>query len=283
MKILVTGGSWLVGSYVVEELLRHGHSVKVLDLKQPRHTAEYCRADILQLPAVLEAMRGTEVVVHMAGIPHPLNDPPERVYAINTIGTFNVLESAARLGIPKVVFTSSESTLGFAFAAQRLIPEYLPIDENHPLRPQDPYGLSKVSAEILCRGYSARCGMRTVCLREPWIWVPEAKEIAFYRTLVAEYRNWPKNLWAYVHVADVARAHRLAVEKNLPSLHEAMFISAAENWTGMDSRKLATEFYPEVKDFRGAFDGPASFISSARAKQLLGYRPEHTATELLGS
>ena len=281
MKILVTGGSGLVGKYVVEELVQHRHTVGVLDLKPPKQKVKHHRVSVLDLDKVTRTLKGYDAVIHMAGIPHPLNDPPEKVFGLNVNGTFNVLEAAARNGITKVVFTSSESALGFAFMTNRMTPEYVPIDEQHPLRPQDPYGLSKVIGEQICRTYSQRYGMHTVCLREPWIWVPEGRERNFYRKLVAEYDQWPKNLWAFVHARDVAQAHRLAVEKTLSSLHEIFFICARENWTGVESRELLERHYPEVKKFAPNFSGAASIISFKKAFELLGYEPRHTVRDIL--
>ncbi len=284
MKILVTGGSGSVGKYIVEELHSHGHTVGVLDLLPPKHSsALFHRADVLVLPEVEQAMAGYDAVIHCAGIPHPLNDPAEKVFDVNVNGTFNVLESAARNGIRKVVFTSSESTLGFAFMTNRMTPLFIPIDESHPMRPQDPYGLSKVIGEQICRTYSAKYGIRTVCLREPWIWVPEPEQIPFYKKLVSEYTDWHKNLWTYVHVYDAAKAHRLAVEKDLESLHEVFFITAKENWTGAPSRELLARFYPETTEFAPGFTGPQAIISHAKAERLLGYRPEHSAHELFAN
>jgi nucleoside-diphosphate-sugar epimerase len=191
------------------------------------------------------------------------------------------LEAAARNGIKKVVFTSSESTLGFAFMKNRMVPEYVPIDEQHPLRPQDPYGLSKVIGEQICRSYTLQYGIRTICLREPWIWVPEAEQLQFYQSLIDEYRNWHKNLWTYVHVYDVARAHRLAVETELEHLHEVFFITAAKNWTGRDSSELLREFYPEISTIRESFIGSDAIISHQKAKQLLGFTPLYSSDHLL--
>jgi nucleoside-diphosphate-sugar epimerase len=281
MKILVTGGSGLVGKYVVDELTEHKHSVAVLDLKPPAQKVQFHNVDVLDLHAVIAAMDGYDVVVHMAGIPHPLNDPAEKVFNINVNGTFNVLEAAAQKGIKKVVFTSSESTLGFAFMKNPMSPQYVPIDERHPLRPQDPYGLSKVICEQICRSYTARYGIRTVCLREPWIWVPEGNETEFYRGLVKEYHQWRNNLWAFVHVYDVAQAHRLAVERDLPAPHEVFFISAKENWTGIDSRTLLASYFPEVTSIRKDFVGPTSFLSHEKARKLLGYEPHYTVHDIL--
>lgn len=282
MKILVTGGSGLVGKYIVNELSHHGHTVGVLDLVPPRQQKSiFHHVDVLNLADVVNAMKGYDAVVHSAGIPHPLNDPAERVFSVNVNGTFNILEAAARNGIKKVVFTSSESTLGFAFMTKSMVPEYVPIDEQHPLRPQDPYGLSKVVCEQICRSYSAQYGIRTVCLREPWIWVPEDAQLPLYRTLVSEYSVWYKNLWAYVHVFDVAQAHRLAVEQDLPEFHEVFFITAKQNWAGINSADLLKEHYSGVKAIRNTMTGPVSIISSQKAHHLLGYDPHYSVNDLL--
>jgi nucleoside-diphosphate-sugar epimerase len=217
----------------------------------------------------------------MAGIPHPLNDPAEKVFTANTVGTFNVLEAAARCGIKKLVFISSESVLGFAFATQFMAPAYIPIDEKHPLRPHDPYGLSKLLAEQICQSYSLRHGIQTVCLRPPWIWVPDEKEIQMYRGLVREYPKWSKSLWAYVHVLDIASAVVLALEATHLNSHEVFYVSAEENWTECESRTLLQMYYPSVREIADSFTGRDSLISNAKAKARLGYIPKHNWKELV--
>ncbi len=274
MNVLVTGGSGLVGRYVVDSLAAH-HRVAVADLRKPhRSDLQFFNVDVLDLPRLTRAIEEFEAVVHLAGIPHPLNDPPEKVYHVNTVGTFNALEAGARCGVRRFVFMSSESTLGFAFAKSKLAPQYLPIDEQHALRPQDPYGLSKVTGELLCRGYSDRYGMETVCLRAPWIWVPEDKERALYRQLIHEYPHWFRNLWAFIHVKDVARAVSLALGTAPTRPHDLFFITANENWTGQESRKLAAEYFPETKELRPDFKDDCSLITSDKARLHLGFIPE---------
>ena len=281
MNILVTGGSGTVGKYIVDELLLHKYSVGVLDVVPPKQSnVRFHKADILQLADVHSAVRGYDAIVHTAGIPHPLEDSAERVFRVNVNGTFNILESAAQNNIKKVVFTSSESTLGFAFMTNKMTPDYIPIDELHPTHPQDVYGLSKVICEQILRSYSAKYGIQTVALREPWIWIPEDSMIPFYKKLVAEYEQWHKNLWTYVHVFDVAQAHRLAIEKKLENLHEAFFITAKENWTGKDSRELIKQFYPETKIFAEIFSGAQAIISHNKAAALLGYEPHYSLKDL---
>ncbi|MCX6133647.1 MAG: NAD(P)-dependent oxidoreductase [Ignavibacteriales bacterium] len=281
MKILVTGGSGLVGRYVVDELAA-SHQVQNLDLKKPHRTdLPFHAVDLLNAAMVKQHVRGFDAVVHLAGIPHPLNDPPERVFRTNALGTFNLLEACASNGIRKVIFISSESVLGFAFSTSRIWPEYLQIDERHPNRPQDAYGLSKVTCEGLCLGFTRRTGMQTICLRPPWIWVPEANEITMYKQLRSEYQKWSKNLWAYIHVHDVARAVRQCVEAPDLPLHDAFFICAPETWTDIESRSLAAEYFPETKTISPSLSGNFSFISTEKAKNAFGFSPASTWRDII--
>ena len=273
MKIMVTGGAGLIGRYVVEEL-KLTHQVEILDIRKPdRSLLQYHRVDLLDEEAAKMHIQGFDVVVHLAGIPHPLNDPPEEVFRTNTQSTYNLLEACALNGIHRVVFISSESVLGFAFSTTRMWPEYLPIDEQHALRPQDPYGLSKVTCEALCAGFSRRTGMQTLCLRPPWVWVPEPKEVAFYRQLREQYPKWYKNLWAYIHVFDVAKAVRQCIESQKLPAHDSYFICAPETWVDVGSRELAEQYFPETRTMTASFQGMSSFISCEKAKKAFGFSP----------
>jgi nucleoside-diphosphate-sugar epimerase len=226
-------------------------------------------------------VRDFDAVVHLAGIPHPLNDPPGVVFRTNALGTFNLLEACAENGVRKLIFMSSESVLGLAFSSTRMWPLSLPIDEKHPLRPQDPYGLSKLTCELLCSGFTRRTGMQTICLRPPWIWVPEQKEILFYRQLRAEYRQWSKNLWAYIHVLDVAAAVRDCIGCQTLPAHDFYFVCASDNWTGIETRNLVAEFFPETGSLPQEVSGCVSLISSAKAAGAFGFKPRYTWRDIL--
>jgi nucleoside-diphosphate-sugar epimerase len=282
MKVLVTGGIGMVGRYVVEEL-RTDHSVEILDLKSPDlRSLPYHQVDLLDETSVRRHVKQFDIVVHLAGIPHPLNDPPEKVFRTNALGTYNLLEACAANNIRRFIFISSESVLGFAFSTTRMWPQYLPIDELHPLSPQDPYGLSKLACEELCAGFSRRTGMQTICLRPPWIWVPEAREITMYKQLRTEYPKWYKNLWAYIHVRDVAKAVRQCIEApNLPA-HDAFFLCAGEPWVEADARKLAAEFFPETREISPTWTARSSFISCEKARRAFGFSPQLTWRDILG-
>ena len=276
-RVLVTGGFGGVGRYIVDELVRSGYRVGVLDLKeapalQPNGCVHH-KVDVLSLEAVKQAIGsdgGYDAVLHVAGIPHPLDEPAKRVFDVNANGTFNVLQAASCTpSVRKVIFTSSVSTLGFAFAAHRLAPSFIPVDESHPNLPQDPYGLSKVVCEQICRSYSDQFGLHTLCLRLPWVWLPEdgPDERPYYRTLIADSlaavggssdrEAWHKELWTYVDARDAARAHRLALETELASTHETFFITGPHNWTRVhDGRALVQQFWPEAAgSIAPSFDG----------------------------
>jgi UDP-glucose 4-epimerase len=281
MRILVTGGSGLIGRYVVRDL-REGHDVENLDIRIPeKREVLYHQVDLFDERALAKTIRDYDVVVHLAGIPHPLNDPPEKVFRTNAVGTFNVLEACAASKIPKVVFISSESVLGFAFSTTRMWPEYLQIDEHHPLLAQDPYGLSKITCEQLCAGFTRRTGMQTICLRPPWVWVPETAEIKMYAELRREYKKWYKNLWAYIHVFDVAAAIRKCVESTTLPAHDSFFICANETWVESDTRQLVADHYPETKKISPNLSGNFSLISCEKARSSFGFRPAHTWREIL--
>ncbi|MGA3245294.1 MAG: NAD(P)-dependent oxidoreductase [Bacteroidota bacterium] len=281
MKILVTGGSGMVGKYVVDELAS-SHQVENLDVKKPHRTdLPFLEVDLLNEGAVRKHVKGFDLVVHLAGIPHPLNDPPEKVFRTNTLATFNVLEACAANGIRRLIFISSESVLGFAFSTTRMWPEYLQIDEHHPQRPQDPYGLSKVTCEGLCLGFTRRTGMQTICLRPPWIWVPEPNEIKMYEQLRNEYQKWSKNLWAYIHVNDVARAVRQCAESSVLPAHDAFFVCAPETWTEVESRLLAAEYFPETKTISPSLSGNFSFISTEKARKSFAFSAAYTWRDII--
>lgn len=271
-NILITGGSGLFGRYLVRRLKRD-YWIHVVDKKPPREDVEYTCADVLDLSQMTDVTRGVDAIIHLAAIPHPLDHPAEEVFRVNVMGTFNVLEAAALNSVRTCVLASSESTLGFAFAERRSSPEYLPVDEHHPLRPQDPYGMSKVVGEEMCRAYTRRCGIQTLCMRMPWIWVPEPNEQRIYRNLIEEYPKWYKNLWAFIHVTDAAEAFALALNRPYREEHEVWFITADHNWVGLPSIDLARQFFPEARIREDKLQGTASLIAHTRACDEIGFRP----------
>jgi len=277
-RILVTGGSGFIGTHIAKDL-QEAFEIVVLDTIKPGYDVEYRLADVTHEESFDALKGGFDALIHLAGIPHPLDEPARRVFSVNTLGTFNVMSFAARTGIGKVVLASSESTLGFAFARTENHPLYFPIDEHHPLAPQDPYGLSKVCSEEILKGYSRAHGISTISLRFPWVWAPKSDRVGLYKSLVHEYQKWQKNLWAWVNVHDVSQAFTKAIEYD-KSGFERFFITANDNWTGVPSVKLIERFYPGTQIVRPLPEN-RSLISSDLAKVVLKYSPQYGVEQTL--
>ena len=273
MKIVLTGASGRVGRYVLAELAAT-HDVVAFDARPPVDSAvRFVQGDITRMADCRQALDGAEVVVHLAAIPNPLNNPPEQVMQINAMGTFNVIEAAVQAGVKRVVMASTDSALGFVFRRRDFLPEYLPIDEAHPLRPQDAYGLSKLIDEEICKSYSRAYGLETVCVRICRVIFPE--EVELNQKLAADPTILAKGLWVYVDVRDAARAFRLAAEA--PGLqHEAIFAAAPDCFARAETAQLLERFYPALLPWADHLSGHHSLITGAKAQRLLGFEPRHT-------
>lgn len=281
-RVLVTGGSGLVGRHLVEALSGGGFRVGVLDLAEPGASVEeYHRGDITDQALLAEVLPAWDAVVHLAALLPGSGASPEEIYRANAYGTFCVAEACARQGVARLVYCSSDSVLGFALGEGLPEPRYLPLDEDCPARPVDPYGLSKLAGEEACRAAAHRSSLRALAIRPPWIWVPEEYDI--YRAYTAEPHrpDWIRDLWAYVHVEDLAQAVSMALITGDLEPFEALFISAADNGTQRSSRSLIKEFLPASPHIHGTFGRRESFISSERARKVLSYRPKRSWTEFL--
>ncbi len=273
MRVVVTGGSGLAGRAVVAGLLEHGFDVTNVDLVASDGPAPFRRADLEDLGQVYGCLRGAEAVVHFAAIPRPTLDVPEVVFRTNVMSAFNVLEAASALGITRVVSASSVSVLGFPFFERPFAPDYVPIDEAHPLLPQDAYALSKRIGEELADGFARRGRLTVVSLRFPWIHTPRtfAEQLL---PLWADPAAGASNLWSYIDTRDVAEAVRLALTAEIGG-HEACFVAASDSFMPIPSRVLITDCYPTTV-IHNVLTDHASLLSSAKAEALLGYRARHS-------
>ncbi|MGH7782651.1 MAG: NAD-dependent epimerase/dehydratase family protein [Candidatus Binatia bacterium] len=273
MKLLITGGAGKVGQGVVHELLNNpAYEITVLDrVSGPeRGPVRYLMGNIEDLGQVMEAMIGAEAVIHLAAIHNPLIAPTSVVYQTNVVGTFNVHHAAFRLGIKRVVSASSNAIVGWSYS-ERFVPDYLPIDEDHPLRPEDVYGLSKEIGETIARSY-ARQGLETVMLRPSGVVAPEELE-----KIKKDGGRKPTGFYAYsyIDVRDLAVAFRLAVERPIAS-GTILFVVADDSTVTEPLCDLYPRLMPAIGDkARGLTEAKASY-SNARAKELLGWQPVHS-------
>jgi nucleoside-diphosphate-sugar epimerase len=273
MRVVVTGDSGMAGRAVVEGLVENGFDVTNIDLVASDGPAPFRRADLEDLGQVYGCLRGVEAVVHFAAIPRPTLDVPEVVFRTNVMSAFNVFEAAAALGINRVVSASSVSVLGFPFFEQPLAPSYVPIDEAHPLLPQDAYALSKRTGEELADGFARRGRLSVVSLRFPWIHTPRtfAEQV---RPLWADPAAGASNLWSYIDTRDVAEAVRLALTAEMRG-HATCFVAAPDSFMPIPSRVLVADHYPTTV-IHDELTNHVSLLSSARAETILGFRARHS-------
>ena len=276
-KILITGGNGNLGKYIIEKL-REKYELITFGRTSPKNKkVKFIKGNILKIKDLENACKGIDMVIHLAALLG--RDKPEKIFKVNVIGTFNLLESCCREKIKRVIFASSDSCLGFVYQKRHLEPEYLPIDENHPLRPQDAYGLSKLIGEEICRSYTNRYGIETICLRPSWIWFPEKAKL--YEPFVKIPEAWAHMLWVYNDPRDVAQAFRLAIEAQRIK-HERIFISARDNGTKYRTFDLIKKYYPEVKKIRKSkLRDRSSLVDISKARKILGYQPKYTWRDIL--
>ena len=273
MRVVVTGGSGLAGRAVIEDLMEHGFDVVNVDLVPSDGPAPFRRADLNDLGQTFGCLRDADAVLHFAAIPRPTLDVPEVVFRTNVMSTFNLLEAASTLGINRVVCASSVSVLGFPFFVQPIAPEYVPIDEAHPLLPQDAYALSKRIGEEVASGFARRGSLTVVSLRFPWIHTPRT----FAEQLQPLWRDpaaGASNLWSYIDTRDVAEAARLALTAEVDG-HAACFVAAADSFMPIPSRLLVAAHYPATV-MRNDLAEHASLLSLAKAEALLGFRAKQS-------
>jgi len=267
-KIVVTGGSGKAGRAVVRDLLEHGYEVLNVDLVPPaQRLCPFLRADLTDLGQAIEVMADFDAVAHMAAIPAPGLFTEEVTFRTNITSEFAVLQAAASLKTRRVVWASSETTIGLPFDREK--PAYAPIDEDHPLYPESSYALSKVLGEEMARQFARRFGTTVVGLRFSNIMEPGdyAAFPGYWKD--AALRKW--NLWGYIDARDVAQGVRLALEKPLNGAVHIM-LAAADTVMDRPSRDLMEEVYPGVPVRRNIGEHE-TLLSIDRARSLLGYSP----------
>jgi nucleoside-diphosphate-sugar epimerase len=269
--IIVTGGSGKAGRAIIADLLKNGYAVCNVDqAPPPERICRFLRADLTDLGQTLEALRGADAVVHLAAIPAPGIFTDEVTFRNNTTSTYNVFQAAVNLALKRVVWASSETTLGLPF--ERVKPHYAPIDEKHPLQPESTYALSKVVGETMADHFSRWSGIPFVGLRISNIMEPP--DYAKFPSWWSDPRLRKWNLWGYVDARDVAQVCRLALTASRRGA-DNFIIAAADTCMDRPSRALMAEVFPQVP-LRGDFPEHGTLLSIEKAKADLGYVPNHS-------
>ena len=295
MKILITGGSGFLGRNLIERLKSEGHDISCLDRYLAPFLEEYgvrtIQGDIYEQVAVDEAVRGMDVVVHMActTLPKTSNDDPYFDVLTNVGGSIRLLDSAVKNNIKKFVFISSGGTVYGT-------PKEVPIKETHPTNPECSYGITKLTIEKYLQLYMDLKGLQTCTLRlaNPYGKYQRYKAIQgvipvfCYKALKGE----PIQIWGdgtvkrdFIAIEDTVRAISMAIDSPTAtgvfniggggafSLNE--ILDCIEQIIG---KKLIRE-YGESRPF----DVPISYLDISKAEQILGWKPEIDVKTGIGS
>lgn len=264
--ILVTGNRGKIGRVVEATLKAHGHDVKGFDVLDGK--------DIRDIDTLRAETTGCAAVVHLATLMP--DDSPEDVFAVNVLGAWNLLQASEAASVSRIVCFSSVNALGIFLGLRA--PDYFPIDDLHPCYASNAYGMSKRLSEEMCRCFTGRTGIPTICLRPAAVWTDA--EIQSYRSRWAEdpSAEWSP-FWEYgcfIHVTDVAEAVLAALTCPDPG-HAVLFLNALDIASASKtSRELAAHLYPNVT-WRGGSEYDAdpnrALIDMSRTQNILRWSP----------
>lgn len=275
--VAVTGAHGKAGRAAVAELLAHGYAVLASDIAGPvgRNTdlgTPTMRVDLTDYGQALQALSGADAVVHLANIPEPGMFPPAETINRNTAMNHNVFLAAQTLGLQRVVWASSETTLGLPFGDDGGTLRYAPVDEAHFPHPSSTYALSKVLGEVAAAQFADWSGIPFVGLRLTNIFAPEQYSAVPSFWQDPSSRAW--NLWGYVDTRDVGAACRNALESSSTG-SQNVIIAAADTIMDRPSADLVAEFFPELP-LKRPLEGFETLLTIDAAREIIGYEPQHS-------
>ena len=279
-KVVVTGGSGRLGQHTIGHLLDHGYEALSLDIAPP--PSKLCDSwicDLRRAGDLYEAFKGAGAVIHLGAYQAPNLAPDCETFGNNVTATYNVLKAAVDLGVPRVVCASSIAAYGFLYAPRMWEPDYLPLDEAYPCRPQDPYALSKVFGEQLADSVTRYSDVTVVSLRFSGVNFDPA-----FETLPARWTDPGRRMgtfWSYVDARDAAVACRLAIEAPL-SGHEVFNIAAATSRYLEPTGELVQKYIPGTRIKEG-YSGHWGGLDVTKAAETLGFEAAHVWRDYLNS
>jgi len=279
-KVVVTGGSGRLGLHTIHELMGAGYETLSLDMVPPREKlCESWICDLRRSGDLYQAFKNAGAVVHLGAYQAPGLASDCEIFSNNVTATYNVLKAATDMRVQRVVLASSVAAYGFLYAPKIWAPEYLPLDEAYPCKPQDPYSLSKVFGEQLADAFVSQSELMVVSLRFSGVNFDPT-----YETLPERWANPGVRLgtfWSYVDARDAAVACRLAIETHLVG-HQVFNIGADTSRYREPTAELVQQYLPGTRIKEG-FSGCWGGLDCSRAKAILGFRARHVWQDYLAA
>jgi UDP-glucose 4-epimerase len=217
---------------------------------------------------VSDAMEGAEAVIHLAGIPYDI-PPLHQVFEVNLQGTYNALEQAVDHGVKHFLYMSSIMAYGFG---RNAAPQYLPVDEAHPALTYDTYGVSKLLGESLCKAFSEKHSLRTLCFRLTHF-------TAFSRPYpdVFPYREneGAEALHQYIESRDLVALLEAALSATQIT-HDIFTAAAPDSGHVHPTPAVISKYYPEAELRYENLQDDSALVSMEKSRRLLGFVPRHS-------
>lgn len=287
MRVLFTGGAGKAGRHVVPYLQNAGHQLLNVDLAPLRADGvPDLIADITDAGQMFSAMRshigqdsletgkGAQVfdaVVHFAALARILIAPDVETYRVNVMGTYNVIEAAAKMGVKKIILASSETTYGVCFSEGQTDPAYLPLDEDYDVNPMDSYGASKVVNEVTARAFARRFGIDIYALRIGNVMEPQ--DYAAFPSYAANPATRRRIAFSYIDARDLGQMVDLCLKTDGLG-YQAFNVGNDNNSVPQPNSQLLAQYFPNVPLKRAVSETEALF-SSHKARDMLGFAPAH--------
>lgn len=308
--ILVVGGAGYIGSHTVKELLKYNYDVVVADNFSTGHKEAISKvkfvevADILDIPSIEKVFTKYKIdaVIHFAAsisVPESVENP-EKYYTNNLIGSLNLLNTMLKYNVKKIVFSSTAAVFGN--------PNYIPIDEKHSLNPINPYGRTKLMIENIFEDYKKAYGFNYIALRyfnaagcssDGEIGASCKKESHLIPLVLKAITGEKENIKVfgtdydtpdgtcirdYIHVEDLATAHKLAIEK-IDSFSGVINLGTNQGTSVNEiikiSEKITGKKCPVEYKERRAGD-PAKLVADNKlALDILGWKPQKTIEDII--
>ncbi|WP_445258657.1 NAD-dependent epimerase/dehydratase family protein [Nocardioides aurantiacus] len=293
MRIFFTGGSGKAGRHVAPYLAEQGHQVTNADLVPLGHPdVADLRVDLTDAGETWSALAGLatfdelehtedlryDAVVHFAAVPRILLASDATTYATNVLSTYHLLEAATRLGIPKIVFASSETTYGVCFARGERKPLHVPVDEEHPTVPEDAYAMSKVAGEVTARSFQQRTGTDVYGLRINNVIEPH-EYAEMFPAFLADPATRRRNLFAYIDARDLGQAVQRCLETDGLG-YQVFNVANADMSVAATTEQVREQFYDGV-EVRREMGRDETFYAIDKARELLGFEPQHSWRDVL--